>query len=141
MSENSKESKYFRHDEEWRDNYWKLFDYLSTHKLSDWEHEKEQRLITDNTAFDFSNLENRKLKYNFNSLDGIIFGNKIEKENKDRIIEIIAKNCIEEKREDFNFYNLLYINGILEKQICIYSRLRFKKILEAKIGINVTEDI
>lgn len=141
LSENSKESKYFRHDEEWRDNYWKLFDYLSTHKLSDWEHEKEQRLITDNTAFDFSNLENRKLKYNFNSLDGIIFGNKIEKENKDRIIEIIAKNCIEEKREDFNFYNLLYINGILEKQICIYSRLRFKKILEAKIGINVTEDI
>lgn len=132
LSENSKESKYFRHDEEWRDNYWKLFNYLSTHKLSDWEHEKEQRLITDNTAFDFSNLENRKLKYNFNLLNGIIFGNKIEKENKDRIIEIIAKNCIEEKREDFEFYNLLYINGILEKQICVYSRLRFKKILEDK---------
>lgn len=139
MCENSERSKYFRYDEEWKDNYWKLFNYLSIHKLSDWEHEKEQRLITDNTFFSFDEKEDRKLNYKFNSLNGIIFGNKIEKENKDRIIEIIAKNCIEEKREDFNFYNLLYINGILEKQICIYSRLKFKKILEDKRGINGKE--
>lgn len=139
LCENSERSKYFRHDEEWKDNYWKLFNYLSIHKLSDWEHEKEQRLITDNTFFSFDEKEDRKLNYKFNSLNGIIFGNKIEKENKDRIIEIIAKNCIEEKREDFNFYNLLYINGILEKQICIYSRLKFKKILEDKRGINGKE--
>lgn len=139
LCENSERSKYFRYDEEWKDNYWKLFNYLSIHKLSDWEHEKEQRLITDNTFFSFDEKEDRKLNYKFNSLNGIIFGNKIEKENKDRIIEIIAKNCIEEKREDFNFYNLLYINGILEKQICIYSRLKFKKILEDKRGINGKE--
>lgn len=132
LCENFKGSKYFKHDNEWKDNYWKLFNYLSTHKLLDWEHEKEQRLITDNTFFSFDEIDARKLKYKFNSLNGIIFGNKIEKDDKDRIIEIITQNCIEEKREDFNFYNLLYINGILEKQLCIYSRLRFKKILENK---------
>lgn len=130
LCENSERSRYFRHDEEWRDNYWNLFNYLSIHKLLDWEHEKEQRLIIDDTFFSIGDKETRKLKYKFNSLNGIIFGNKITKEHKDKIIEIIAKHCIEEKRETFEFYNLLYINGVLEKQICIYSRLRFKMILE-----------
>lgn len=129
--ENFEASKYFRNDDEWRKNYWDLFYYISTHKLLEWKHEKEQRLITDDTFFSFDDEETRKLKYKFESLNGIIFGPKIEKEHKDKIIEIIAKKCKNEGRKEFNFYNLLYINGIIEKQKCLSSILKFNILLNS----------
>ena len=132
LIENHESSKYLENSEEWRLKYWKLFENLSIHKLLDWKHEKEWRLIKDNTFFSFDDIENRKLKYKFSSLNGIIFGNKVTKKNKDRIIKIIAKNCIEEGRKEFDFFNLIYLNGKLQKQKCIYSILRLKKILKKR---------
>lgn len=132
LIEDHESSKYLENSEEWKLKYWNLFENLSVHKLLDWKHEKEWRLIKDNTFFSFDDIESRKLKYKFSSLNGIIFGNKVIKENKDRIIEIIAKNCIEEGRKEFDFFNLIYLNGKLQKQKCIYSILRLKEILKNK---------
>lgn len=140
LSENNKNSQYLQNNDEWKLKYWKLFDRLSTHKLLEWKHEKEWRLITDNTFFSFDNIEDRKLKYKFASLNGIIFGNRITKKDKDKIIEITAQNCIEEKRQEFNFYKLLYLNGVLQKQICIYSTLRLKEILNNKLKYCIKEE-
>ncbi len=51
---------------------------------------------------------NRKLKYDFNDLDGIIFGIKIKEEYKLKIMEIIGKKCKAKGREDFKFYQAFY---------------------------------
>ena len=52
----------------------------------------------------YSIPSDRKFKYDFNSLKSITFGEKTSSLDKDKIIEIINKKCIETGREDFKFY-------------------------------------
>ncbi len=82
LSENEVKSQYFKNNNEWREQYWNLFENLSTRKLIEWEHEKEYWLIMDDTFFNFNNIEERKIKYKFESLNGIIFGIRIKEEKK-----------------------------------------------------------
>ena len=92
----------------WRKEYWDL--YLSSFliKLKSWEYENEYRIILPD-AFDLYNQkDNRKFKYDFQLLDGIVFGMKTPFDTKLKIIEIIKNKCIENNRNDFKFYQMYY---------------------------------
>jgi len=52
-------------EEKWRDRYWKNFYTSITTKLTHWSHEEEYRLIISPMLMDYSQIERRKLKYNF----------------------------------------------------------------------------
>ncbi len=89
----------------WREQYWKQFDRAITTKLKDWAHENEFRLtyITDST-----DPPARKLKYNFEDLQGIIFGIKTSTTDKLKIMHIIENKCRKEGRKDFEFHQAYY---------------------------------
>ncbi len=52
--------------------------------------------------------EKRTLKYDFNSLKGLIFGIKTSMEDKIKIIDIIRQKCKENNRNDFELYQAYY---------------------------------
>ena len=57
-------------EKKWRKNYWNPFYKTITTKLNPWAHEGEYRLVISELMVDFSNKERRKLKYNFEALEG-----------------------------------------------------------------------
>jgi len=75
---------------------------------------------------DYQTPEKRKLKYDFNDLEGIIFGIKTSTSDKIKIIEIINKKCKENNRNDFSFYQAYYSketgNVNYEKLNLVYSQ-------------------
>lgn len=77
-------------------------------KTKDWCYEKEYRIIKYSPLNDEINKENRKLKYHFKNLHGIIFGMRTSLQDKTKIINIIKQKCKNEKRKDFNFYQAYY---------------------------------
>lgn len=92
----------------WRKEYWDRFLEIHTSKHSDWAHEQEYRLIIDDDILDRTESSRRKLKYDFSSLDGIVFGVRTSQLVKMRIIEIIERKCRLEERSSFNFYQARY---------------------------------
>jgi hypothetical protein len=64
----------FKAEKSWRDRYWAAFYHGITPKLKDWSKEQEYRLILSGEVLDFSTDEERKTTYDFNDLEGIIFG-------------------------------------------------------------------
>jgi hypothetical protein len=92
----------------WHSDYWKSFYRGVTTKLKDWNYENEYRLILTNMLHNFDTVESRKLKYDFNNLEGIIFGIKTATENKLKIMKIIDDKCKKHNRTDFNFYQAYY---------------------------------
>jgi hypothetical protein len=94
--------------DEFRRRYWDSFQRTVTKKLSDWSHEDEYRLLLYGMALDYSDDQDRALKYKFEDLDGIIFGMRTPPEKKREIVSIIHKKCEAENRSDFNFYQSYY---------------------------------
>ena len=72
-----------------------------TSKTKDWKYEQEYRLVLSDWENEYNSAERRTLRYDFNSLKGIIFGIKTTDQDKLRIINII-------KRTDFKFYQAYY---------------------------------
>ena len=101
----------------WRKSYWDSFYRDITAKTKDWEYEQEYRLILADSLRQFDEQENRTLKYNFNSLKGIIFGIKTSDQHRLRIIEIIQEKCEKYERTNFKFYQAYYSpeNGDIRK--------------------------
>lgn len=97
-------------NDNWHSNYWKRFYKGVTTKMEDWSYENEYRLILTNMLNNFCSVDSRKLKYDFSSLDGIIFGIKTTTENKLKIIKIIEEKCKKYNRSDFKFYQAYYCN-------------------------------
>lgn len=95
-------------EKKWLKDYWNSFYRGTTTKLKDWSYENEYRLILTNMLHDFDAVETRKLKYDFNSLEGIIFGIKTTAENKLKIMKIVDDKCKKYNRTDFNFYQAYY---------------------------------
>lgn len=77
-------------------------------KTKDWKYEREWRLILDNLSAGFDVEKNRALKYDFNSLKGIIFGVNTSDKHKTEIIDIIERKCNKHKRTDFKYYQAYY---------------------------------
>lgn len=95
-------------DENTRNDYWNfIYDVLSQ-KTLDWKYEQEERILLNNMFGDFSEQKDRKIKYDFNYLSGIIWGLRTSDADKREIIEIIINKCKEIGREDFKFYQSFY---------------------------------
>jgi hypothetical protein len=101
--------------EDWRRNYHENYQRSITVKLGDWKRENEYRLTMHAYAIDITPPKNRTINYDFNSLDGIIFGINTSPDNKMKIITIIEKLCLKHSRKEFNFYQARYDN--LERKI------------------------
>ena len=92
----------------WMQNYWGDFIRNTRVKSQDWSYENESRLILYSPHEETLKNERRLLKYNFESLKGIIFGIRTSDEDKLRIIEIIRNKCLNNNRTDFKFFQAFY---------------------------------
>lgn len=93
-----------RDEVEWRKNYWDRRQESITTKMPDWINENEYRLILESGLSVFDSGKGRCLKYDFNSLEGIIFGIKTPAEDKYKILEVVEALCDKNQREGFQFY-------------------------------------
>jgi len=98
----------FRNMSDWRERYWASFRKLTFTKLSDWQYENEYRLTLMSPLDSFEDPKDRKLKYSFSDLEGIIFGIRTPLAEKARIIDVIASKCRAEGRKSFAFYQATY---------------------------------
>ena len=90
----------------WRENYWNTFSRIYSTKLPDWQHEKECRLVLNSLMNDYVASDSRKLKYNINDLDGIIFGINASNESKASIYDLVKDNFSD--KLDLKFYQAHY---------------------------------
>lgn len=111
-------------EEKWRDKYWKNFYRDIVVKSRDWKYENEYRLILASSLDSFSKEKSRVLKYNFESLKGLIFGINTKKEDKIKVMNVIEKKCKETGRKDFKFYQAYYSS---EKKCINYSEMSLLK--------------
>lgn len=111
-----------KNEEEWRQEYWKrYYDTLNT-KTLDWKYEDECRIIRYSTIGEKIQLTN----YDFDDLEGIIFGINTKTEHKIKIMEIIEEKCKKTSRKDFQFYQADYCpneGGIKKRKL---TSLKFK---------------
>ena len=92
----------------WREDYWENFYRDIATKTEDWKYEQEYRLILKDMSGKYDEGDRRTLRYDFNSLKGIIFGIKVSDDDKLKIIGIIQEKCEKYKRTDFKFYQAYY---------------------------------
>jgi hypothetical protein len=90
--------------QKWHERYWKQHSKCLTVKLPGWKKEKESRIVLADFMRSYVEDEQRKLRYDFNDLEGIIFGYKTSIDDKIKIIKIVERKCEDLKRNDFNFY-------------------------------------
>ncbi|WP_300449860.1 DUF2971 domain-containing protein [uncultured Helicobacter sp.] len=80
-------------------------------KTADWSNENEYRIVGHfpaNISPTKINKKDRKLKYQFKDLYGIIFGMGTPKRDKIKIINTLKQKCIAENRKDFKIYQAYY---------------------------------
>jgi hypothetical protein len=95
-------------------------------KLKDWSYEREYRLMLSGLVLDFSDKKSRTVTYNFDDLDGIIFGIKTPNQKKLEIFKIVEEKCRAAKRSDFKFYQAFYSRKTGAIEHAEMSFLRFK---------------
>lgn len=101
---------------EWHQRYLASFKRLIFAKLRDWEYEDEYRLTLMSSLDSFNEAKDRKLKYRFADLEGIIFGVRTPLAEKARIIDIVGAKCKAEGKKSFAFSQAIYAahNGKIE---------------------------
>lgn len=90
--------------EEIRLAYWNKLSKIQTTKTTVWKYENEYRLLLDDSFHKFTEPQSRTLSYNFNSLEGIVFGIRTPINEKVKIIETVINKCQEVGRTDFKFF-------------------------------------
>lgn len=101
-------SKIFANEYKWRKKYWKKAEKRLLTKTKDWKYEKEYRLTINSFLKDKIEGQERIFKYNFNDLDGIIFGINTPQDAKEKIIDIVRQKCKNNNRQEFNLYQAYY---------------------------------
>jgi hypothetical protein len=87
----------------WRERYWENFYVGATRKLQVWSYEQEYRLVLASELIDFSTSKDiRKAKYDFNDLDGIIFGMMTPTDKKLLIAKVSRKGAVRANRTPRN---------------------------------------
>lgn len=117
----------FENPQLWAENYWSKFTSYVTTKSKDWKYENEFRLVL--------NSESQALKYEFDSLKGIIFGINTPVESKIEIINIIRDEVKSQGRtRDFNFYQAYYckVNNDIQKRELVNLRISVEDKIEEK---------
>lgn len=111
LSEGGKKSylydRRYKNHNHWQDEYYDKAHSLFFQKSKSWNKEEEWRSIIMKPYYDGS-IEERKLKYNFLNLKGIVFGIKTSEEDKLKIITIIKEKCKKNNITDFKFYQAFY---------------------------------
>lgn len=93
--------------EDQRLNYWMDINTAATAKIDAWKYEQEHRLILESRVFEIEKND-QYVSYNFNNLEGVIFGIRTPLEDKVRIVRAIQNHCKENNRTHFNFYQAQY---------------------------------
>lgn len=104
-------------ENKWIQEYWAQSDKSFLIKLKDWEHEDEYRLILTDIMDRRVDKNNRKLKYDFDDLEGIVFGIKTPLDDKIKIIDIIKNKCRQYDRKDFEFYQTQFAESTGEIKV------------------------
>ncbi|RMB07911.1 Protein of unknown function (DUF2971) [Eilatimonas milleporae] len=95
--------------EAWGNAYWENFTPPLLRKLPDWQHEKELRIVLSDILNIRGTDEGRTFTYDYNTLDGIIFGINTNLSDKVRIMHIVnAKLASRSVPEPFKFYQARY---------------------------------
>ncbi len=111
---------------QWREKYWNNFIKAITTKLEHWSSEEEYRLILSPSITDYSADDRRRFKFNFNDLEGIIFGINTPEHDKMLIMRIIEAKCRAAGRRDFKFYQAYYAKYTGEIGALEMSLLKFE---------------
>jgi hypothetical protein len=77
--------------EAWRNGYWENFTPPLLRKLPDWQHEEEFRIVISDILGIHESHEGRAFTYDYDTLDGIIFGINTSLSDKVRIMRILDK--------------------------------------------------
>lgn len=101
----------------WRNAYWKNFTPPLLRKLPDWQHEEEIRIVISDILGIHKSNEGRTFTYDYDTLDGIIFGINTSLQDKIRIMHILDRKL--ESRtvtEPFKFFQARYNarSGLIE---------------------------
>lgn len=101
---------------QWISEFWKMFLSVITCKFNDWQHEGEYRIVLYSVLNQFQCADDRKLFYDFMSLEGITFGLNTSFSDKAKIIDIVREKCLRHSRNDFEFSQAHYspITGKIE---------------------------
>lgn len=85
----------------------KIFQLKVLNKTPDWDFEEERRIVLfDDNKTDYSNKDNRLLKYHIDSLSGVIFGIKMPESDKTAIIDHFAS--LGDSSKGVEFYQAYY---------------------------------
>jgi hypothetical protein len=96
-------------NEEWRNAYWENFTPPLLRKLPDWQHEQEQRIIISDVLGIHSTHEDRSFTYDYDTLNGIIFGINTSLSDKVRIMRILDQKLpTRTVSEPFKIYQARY---------------------------------
>ncbi|OFJ42993.1 hypothetical protein BJN42_23645 [Pseudomonas koreensis] len=98
----------FRDEEQWRKDYHAHIKKSITSKTGDWIGEVEQRLVLQSFLYDYSAPNSRKLQYDFEALDSIIFGVNMPATDKYELIQLITEMCKTHKRKSFVFHQAYF---------------------------------
>ena len=77
--------------EAWRNAYWEDFTPPLLCKLPDWQHEEEYRIVISDILGIHDSPEDRTFTYDYDTLDGIIFGTNTSLSDKARLIRILDR--------------------------------------------------
>ncbi|MEI0491204.1 DUF2971 domain-containing protein [Brachyspira intermedia] len=112
FSEKDKRSSFLLEREkdinEWRKKYNEILNNIYLVKTKDWKSEEEYRILLRDILGIFLDVSNRRCRYNFKSLKGIILGMKTSESNKIKIIDIISKKCSMYGIKDFKIYQAYF---------------------------------
>ncbi|WP_417316268.1 DUF2971 domain-containing protein [Cycloclasticus pugetii] len=104
----SRKRDVFDNYSQWHANYHRDNFKSLTVKTRHWSNEQEYRLILKSQFNSRIEEDNRKLRYTFDDLDGIIFGIKTADSDKYKLIEMVERMCQTRNREEFTFYQSFY---------------------------------
>lgn len=95
--------------EEWHHRYWQMFEFLVTNKGEAWHDLAEERIVLEDLFFEDyeSDISNRKIQYDFEELQGIIWGYATTEDDKKAIREKIEELCRKNGRSGFPFYQVI----------------------------------
>jgi uncharacterized protein (DUF2249 family) len=95
--------------EAWRNSYWKNFTPPLLHKLPDWLHEEEFRIVISDSLGIRDSHEGRTFTYDYDTLEGIIFGINTSLLDKVRMMRILDKKLDSRTvSEPFKFFQAHY---------------------------------
>ncbi len=102
----------FSDEETWRNDYWAIFGQIYLCKTKEWSHEKEYRMLIDNSLNKYPTPDKRLLPYEPRMLNGVIFGIRTSENDKKRILEALL-----EKKDRFHELKFYQAEYDAEKQI------------------------